>query len=111
MKGFKEDCWREEAEQLCFPGLLAKFKSNECLKDMLLSTGNMQIVEATCDTMCGTGVPLHHHDCLDKKRSKNTGLLGNILMTIRTELQDRGNEMPMEASSSVPTSETNHTSS
>ena len=67
VKGFKEDIWREHAESLCYPGLLAKFLSNTYLKEMLLSTGHSQIVEATYDTMWGTGIPLHSMDSLDKK--------------------------------------------
>ena len=83
VKGFKEDIWRERAESLCYPGLLAKFLSNTYLKEMLLSTGRLQIVEATYDTMWGTGIPLHSMDSLDKKRWKSAGLLGKLLIRIR----------------------------
>ena len=51
---------------------------------MLLSMGNQQIVEATYDTIWGTGIPLHHKDCLDK----STGLLGKILLNVRCELSN-----------------------
>ena len=87
VKGFKEEIWREQAESLCYPGLLAKFRSNNYLREMLLSTGRSKIVEATYDTMWGTGVPLQSRDCLEKKHWKSNGLLGKILMRIRdTEL-------------------------
>ena len=49
---------------------------------MLLSTCGKEIVEATYDTMWGTGVPLQHKDCVDKKEWKQVGLLGSILMKV-----------------------------
>ena len=82
---FKEEKWKEEAGMLCLPGIFAKFKSNPCLADMLLSTGDQTIVEATFDTMWGTGIPLHQSDCLDSKKWKGIGLLGEMLMTTRRD--------------------------
>ena len=32
IKGFREETWKREVEQLCYPGLLKKFKTHECLK-------------------------------------------------------------------------------
>ena len=84
--GFREDKWKEEAEKLCLPGILAKFKGNPCLAEMLLSTGNQTIVEATFDTMWGTGIPLHQSDCLDSRKWKGIGLLGELLMSTRKDL-------------------------
>ena len=86
IKGFKEETWRRKAEDLCLPGIQAKFESNKCLADMLLSTCGQQIVEATYDTMWGTGVPLHQRDCLDTKKWKNIGLLGSMLMKVCAQL-------------------------
>ena len=83
VKGFKEEIWHDQAKSLCYPGLLAKFQSNTYLKEMLLSTGRSQIVEATYDMMWGTGIPLQSKDCLVRKHWKSTGLLGKILMRIR----------------------------
>ena len=59
---------------------------------MLLSTSGKQIVEATYDTMCTTGVPLHQRDCLDSKKWKNVGLLGSILMKIHAHLSSSGGD-------------------
>ena len=65
---FREEKWKEEAGTLCLPGILAKFKANPCLAEMLLSTGEQTIVEATFDTMLGRGIPLHQSDCLDSRK-------------------------------------------
>ena len=86
IKGFREDIWKQKAEHMCFPGILAKFESNKCLADMLLSTCGKEIVEATYDNMWGTGVPLHQKDCVDKKKWKQVGLLGSILMKVHDRL-------------------------
>ena len=51
IKGYKEDIWKKEAERLCLPGIIAKFTDNPALADMLLSTADQTIVEATYDTM------------------------------------------------------------
>ena len=59
VRGFKDDVWKEEVEKLCFPSILAKFRDNPCLAEMLFSTKNQSIVEASFDTMWGTGIPLH----------------------------------------------------
>ena len=86
IKGFKEDSWKQKAEDLCLPGICARFESNECMTNMLLSTCGKQIVEATYDTMWGTGVLLHQKDCLDMKKWKNVGLLGSMLMKVHDRL-------------------------
>ena len=59
---------------------------------MLLSTSGKQIVEATYNTMWGTGVPLHQRDCLDSKKWKNVGLLGSMLMKVCTYLSSSGGD-------------------
>ena len=91
--GFKEEKWKEEAEMLCLPGIVAKFRDNPCLAEMLLSTRDQTIVEATYDTMWGTGVPLHQPDCFDSKKWKGIGLLGELLMNTRTKLQSLNTPM------------------
>ena len=93
IKGFKEDIWKEEAEKLCLPGIIAKFNDNPALAEMLLSTGDQTIVEATYDTMWGTGIPLHQSDSLNSKKWKGIGLLGELLMTTHRKLQTRNTPM------------------
>ena len=58
VKNYNEEQWKREAEQLSLPGILSKFEQNRCLTDILLSTGQQQIVEASFDTMWDTGIPL-----------------------------------------------------
>ena len=68
VKGYNEEVSKKNAEHLCYPGLLAKFQTHDCLRDILLSTGNMTLVEATYNTMWGTGVPLHMRDSVNENK-------------------------------------------
>ena len=96
--GSNEDTWKREAEDLCYPGILAKFEQNHCLKEMLLSTGNQEIVEASYDTTWGTGIPLRQKDCLNRSKWNSVGLLGHLLMRVRATVQR--NAGPYSSSSS-----------
>ena len=89
VQNFNEETWKMEAERLCLPGILAKFEQNPCLTDILLSTGSMVLAEASYDTLWGTGIPLHHHSCLDDHKWKGMNILGKILMYVRKVLLER----------------------
>ena len=89
VQNYSEEKWKLEAENLCLPGLMAKFEQNPCFTDILLSTGSCLLAEASYDTMWGTGIPLHHQDCLDERKWKGSNLLGKLLMYIRKCLLER----------------------
>ena len=57
---------------------------------LLLSTNNQTLAEASHDTIWGTGIPLKDEKCLEKSEWKNTGILGKILMELRSSYQDTG---------------------
>ena len=57
------------------------------LKQVLLQTGDKTIVESSYDRIWGTGIPLSDPDCLNKSKWHNPGILGSILMDIRTKLK------------------------
>ena len=82
---------KKNAENLCYPGLLVKFQTHDCLRDILLSTGNMTLVEATYDTMWGTGVPLHMRDSVNENKWTSQGLQGKMLTRIRADLKNTQN--------------------
>ena len=79
--------WIESAETLCFEGIQAKFLQNEHLMEKLLDTGEKTLVEASYDEAWGTGQHLGSRDCLTESKWKTTGILGRILMRIRSEAQ------------------------
>ena len=77
--------WIDAAESLCFKGIQAKFNQNEHLMEILLSTGEKNLVEASYDDVWGTGQYLGSKDCLNQTKWKSLGILGRILMKIRSE--------------------------
>ena len=79
--------WVESAESLCFKGIQAKFLQNNHLMESLLNTGEKTLVEASYDETWGTGQHLGSRDCLTESKWKSIGILGRILMRIRSEAQ------------------------
>ena len=51
----------------------------------LLNTGNKNLVESSFDDTWGTGIPLSDPAALDDTKWKSIGLLGKMLMTVRSE--------------------------
>ena len=79
--------WKDVAKKICSPGIKEKFLQNTNLMLLLLSTNDQTLVEASHDTTWGTGVPLRDEMCLEKSKWKNIGILGEILMELRSSYQ------------------------
>ena len=90
---YRHEEWKTVAKSRCKPGIKAKFESNTSLKEQLLDTGEQILGEACQDTLWGTGIPLQDNDCLIKEEGTSTGIMGEILMEICTEIR----ETPMES--------------
>ena len=59
--------WKSHVKSLCKPGLLAKFKSNDSLSNLLKSTGDKMLVESCRDQLGGNGIPLRDKDSLNRE--------------------------------------------
>ena len=96
---YNYDRWASMAKELCKPGISAKFFQNPDLAKMFEMTGNKSLVEACYEKLWGTGIPLHHLDCLNQEKWYNKGIMSEMLDEIRTELYGiRGdNEEEVEA--------------
>ena len=81
--GFDFRKWKENARELCEPGVLAKFLQNPSIMDKLLSTGTKIIVECSHDTLWGCGKPLQDQSCLISDNWNGENLLRQILMSVR----------------------------
>ena len=79
--------WKKTAKEICYPGIKAKFVQNENLKNILKNTGTLTLMECSYDTLWGAGIPLHREDCLNSSAWTSVGLLGEIVMDIRRELE------------------------
>ena len=76
--------WDQNAKDLCYPGIAAKFEQNTELMILLQSTGARKIVESGYDTVWGTGIGLGNPDCLVESEWENgQGILGEILEQVR----------------------------
>ena len=103
--GYDGASWSKMAKSLCKPGIVAKFFQNPDLARMLEMTGSKLLVEACYEKLWGTGIPLHHPNCLDKNLWANPGIMSEMLGEIRDELNgirgdnstDSGSEMDMGA--------------
>ena len=85
-----------KAAQLCKPGIKAKYEQNNNLKELLLNTETKIIVECSKDRDWGTGVPLGRFDCLSEDKWYGQGILGPLLMEIRSELRSALSSAIME---------------
>ena len=89
---------------MCLPGIRAKFFQNPGLMAALLNTGTKNLVESSYDDLWGTGIPLSDPSALDETSWKTVGLLGKMLMTVRSEklaIISGNNETSMEESVST----------
>ena len=75
------------AKAQCQKGITEEFVQIPTLLKTLLSTGTKVLVEGSRDSLWGTGVNLHSDDVLNRDKWKNTGILGEILMSIRDNHQ------------------------
>ena len=85
-ENYDHNHWISNAAQLCKAGIKAKYEQNNSLKELLLNTGTKAIVECSKDRDWGTGVPLGRFDCLSEDKWYGRGILGPLLMEIRSEL-------------------------
>ena len=88
-----EDNWRMVAKYMCFDGLMEKFTQNPTLVDTLLKTSNKTLVECSFDRIWGNGIPLGDRSCMDRQKWHNVGILGEMLMEIRSQLRTQTTEM------------------
>ena len=84
IENFNLDDWKLHALDICLPGIKCKFNQNEDLWNLLQSTGSKTLVESSQDNFWGTGVPLYRNDSLERDQWKSIGIMGKILMSIRS---------------------------
>ena len=78
--------WNASAKELCFPGLLAKFRQNKGLAAFLKATGSKTLLECCYDKVWGNGYPLSDPNCIDPDTYESQGILGEMLEEIRSIL-------------------------
>ena len=84
--GYNHEEWKLCAKEQCKPGIAAKFSSSSALIQLLHSTGDKMIIEACHDQLWGTGISIRDKDCLNREKWSGAGILGEILMELRTDI-------------------------
>ena len=80
--------WTKCKEEVVYHANHAKFTQNSSLKDLLLSTGDKVLAEASpYDKIWGIGLDAKHPDSTNPSKWKGENLLGKILMKVREELR------------------------
>lgn len=88
VENFDGDVWMKEADDLLFPGLVAKFMSSAHCRKALLSTQDNLIVEASpFDTIWGIGLKKDSYEARDRKKWKGLNKLGHLLTRVREQVK------------------------
>ncbi len=83
--------WEACREEVIYHGNLAKFRQNETAKEVLLSTGDKILAEASpIDAVWGIGMDARDPRCRDPQKWNGENLLGKALMRVRDMLRKEG---------------------
>lgn len=89
IQNFIEETWDEHKETIVINGNYYKFSQNNDLLDILMSTNNSILVEASpYDKIWGVGLSVENPDILDENKWKGKNLLGKCLMKVRELLKE-----------------------
>ena len=87
VKGFDDQVWKRERENIVMAGNRAKFTQNPALLAALVATRGTELVEASpFDKIWGIGLGASDARAKDPKQWKGQNLLGKILTKLRDEL-------------------------
>ena len=91
VQGFKQQLWDKHKFEIVVNGNRLKFNQHNDLKEMLLLTKNLVIVEASpYDRIWGIGIGITDPKRFDEIYWKGENLLGKALMVVRNELKEDG---------------------
>lgn len=89
VRGFDTKKWLTAGYPFMVEINYAKYNQNLQLKELLLSTGDKTIVEASpYDNIWGIGIHWNDDNCLDESKWKGQNLLGKALMEVRKQLKE-----------------------
>ena len=88
VKNFDQAIWEKRSLNLVYAGAKAKFTQHEDLYDLLMSTGDTELVEASrYDTIWGIGLDVSSPLSRDKTKWRGKNLLGIVLTRLRDNLK------------------------
>ncbi len=87
VKPWNEILWQQNREKIMVDVCFSKFTSSPILREVLLETGNLILVEASPkDRIWGIGLGENYPGIEDPKNWRGLNLLGKSLMTVRDML-------------------------
>lgn len=88
VKNFIKEEWESVGYKYVVDGNIAKFSQNRNLRDILLETSGLEIVEASpTDCIWGIGIDERSKDAFDRSKWRGQNLLGKALMEVRALLR------------------------
>jgi len=88
VKNFSQGKWDRLKYSIVLNGNYHKFAQNDDMRNILLSTGNKIIAEASpLDVIWGTGYAKSHEHAASPEKWRGQNLLGFVLMEVRDELR------------------------
>ena len=89
VENFDNEKWMSVCQDIMVYGLYEKFKQNAMHREVLLNTGDTEIVEASPeDIIWGVGLSEEDPRILDKSRWLGKNYLGIVLMRVRDKLRE-----------------------
>jgi len=88
VNNYNQVIWDNKKEDIVYNGNILKFTQNENLFDILVSTQNSILVEASpYDKVWGVGLAADNQLILNEKNWRGLNLLGKALMKVREDLK------------------------
>ena len=89
VRNFDVATWNVKSREVVEAGNYAKFSQNEELRELILSTGDQILAEASpFDKRWGIGLRKTDPRALDPKQWKGSNWLGQALMNVREKIKD-----------------------
>jgi ribA/ribD-fused uncharacterized protein len=84
VRGYDDQIWMAECENIMLPGLVSKFQQDSYSLNTLLDTGDKIIVEASpSDRIWGIGMTAHDPRAINPDKWEGQNRLGKVLMKAR----------------------------
>lgn len=95
VRPFNDDLWRRHLDHVAFEVIRQKFTSSRSLGELLLSTDNALIAEASpVDRIWGIGLSIRDPKCYDPLSWQGENVLGVALMRVRSLLRGETIDLP-----------------
>jgi ribA/ribD-fused uncharacterized protein len=89
VKNFDADVWSVISREVVYQGNYAKFTQNPKMREELMATGDLEIVEASPeDKIWGIGLRESDPKAWDKATWEGTNWLGEAVMRVRQKLRE-----------------------